>query len=272
MGPNTLIQAPLLPDGFFYGTSLGGGVGFGSVFKMDAAGNVSTIHSFAGGPTDGKHPKAGLFLNDDGFFYGTTAEGGSDDAGTIFKIDSTGATYSFQSMVCTNTAGAAPLASFFKANDGHLYLPMSICGQFNPTNDYGTLDSVSTSLTATRMHGFLCLREHHHSVGSRRSGRRQRPVRRRWVVRYAPTGFAGGIYRVISGNDVPEAVHLWTGPDGGRPHRPPRARQRRQLLRHDGKEAVASNVGTIFEVTAGGVFSTVHFFNGVDGGLPQERY
>jgi uncharacterized repeat protein (TIGR03803 family) len=267
VGPNTLIQAP---DGFFYGTSLGGGIGFGSVFKMDAAGNVSTIHSFAGPPTDGQSPKAGLFLNSDGLFYGTTSLGGSDDAGTIFQIDATGATYSVQSLVCSNTAGAGPVASFFKANDGHLYLPMSICGQFTPTNDSGTVDSVSTTLTATRSAGFYAFGNITTPYGHVVQGA-DGDLYGIASGSYAPTGFAGGIYRVTPGNDTPEVLHNFNGFDGAFPVAP-------LVLANDGNFYGTTQVlynpnfnptGTIFELTADGAFSTVHFFSGSEGADPQ---
>ena len=38
----------LAPDGLFYGTTYSGGSsGFGTIYRMDSAGNVMTIHSFA---------------------------------------------------------------------------------------------------------------------------------------------------------------------------------------------------------------------------------
>ena len=48
-----LIQAT---DGSFYGTTVQGGAnGHGTVFKLDGAGTLTTVHSFNGG-TDGAAP------------------------------------------------------------------------------------------------------------------------------------------------------------------------------------------------------------------------
>ena len=158
------------------------------------------------------------------------------------------------------------MATFFKASDGHLYLPMSICGQFTPTNDYGTLDSVSTSLVPARAAGFYAFGDITSPYGHVVQGA-DNNLYGTASGSYAPTGFAGGIYRVVSGNDIPEAVHLFTGPDGGGPIAP-------LVLANDGnfygttQGGGPGNLGTIFELTAGGTFSTIHFFNGVDGGLP----
>src|SRR5260221_12201324 len=63
-----LIQAA---DGQFYGTTnTGGTVGFGTVFRMDSAGKLTTLHSFAGSPRDGDSPSAGLIQATDSNFYG----------------------------------------------------------------------------------------------------------------------------------------------------------------------------------------------------------
>src|SRR2546421_5902053 len=51
-----LIQAS---DGNFYGTTLNGGTSdLGTIFKMDGARRITTIHSFTG--SDGASPRAGL--------------------------------------------------------------------------------------------------------------------------------------------------------------------------------------------------------------------
>ena len=53
----TLVQDS---DGNFYGTTpLGGAQAKGTVFKIDAAGNLTTLHSFSGFPGDGRRQSAG---------------------------------------------------------------------------------------------------------------------------------------------------------------------------------------------------------------------
>jgi uncharacterized repeat protein (TIGR03803 family) len=91
-GPSALIQAT---DGNFYGATYSGGDGScfggcGTVFKITAAGTVTTLHSFDG--KDGWYPQAGLLQGTDGNFYGTT--GGEYElppnctvsCGTVFSL------------------------------------------------------------------------------------------------------------------------------------------------------------------------------------------
>ena len=81
-------------DGYFYGTTYNGGsVGYGTVYKMDASGNVTILHSFGDGSiaNDGVNPDSELLLGTDGNFYGTCQAGGSAaSCGTVYKITPSG--------------------------------------------------------------------------------------------------------------------------------------------------------------------------------------
>jgi uncharacterized repeat protein (TIGR03803 family) len=64
---------------------------FGSVFKLDVYGNLTTLYSFTGG-ADGAYPVASVVMDSAGNLYGTTAYGGTVNAacpagcGVVFKI------------------------------------------------------------------------------------------------------------------------------------------------------------------------------------------
>ena len=76
-------------DGNFYGTTALGGTHFrGTTFNIDATGSLTTLHSFSGSPGEGAVPFAGLVQGADGNFYGTTALGGANSEGTVFKLSS----------------------------------------------------------------------------------------------------------------------------------------------------------------------------------------
>ena len=81
-----LVQAT---NGDFYGTTFKGGAnGAGTVFKITLSATLTTLYSFCsqGGCTDGKSPVAGLLQATNGDFYGTTADGGANNDGTIFSL------------------------------------------------------------------------------------------------------------------------------------------------------------------------------------------
>jgi uncharacterized repeat protein (TIGR03803 family) len=106
--------------GNFYGTTLWGGAhNDGTIFKLDRHGKETVIYSFTGG-TDGIAPQASLIRDDAGNLYGTTKRGGPSDAGTVFRIDPTGAEtvlYSFTG----GADGATPIASLIRDKAGNLY-------------------------------------------------------------------------------------------------------------------------------------------------------
>jgi uncharacterized repeat protein (TIGR03803 family) len=73
-------------DGYIYGTtSFGGASNQGTVFRISTNGAFSSLYSFSGGK-DGAEPRAGLVQGSDRSFYGTTALGGLDNAGTVFRV------------------------------------------------------------------------------------------------------------------------------------------------------------------------------------------
>lgn len=84
------------PGGMLFGTTyLGGANDAGTLFKMDTdGGGFTVLHDFLAAALDGGKPEAQLIVTIDGLVYGTTAGGGTDDFGTIFKLDSNGGNYS----------------------------------------------------------------------------------------------------------------------------------------------------------------------------------
>jgi uncharacterized repeat protein (TIGR03803 family) len=123
-------------SGNLYGTTSAGGAhtssmcvgqapGCGTVFKLDSAGNYSTIYSFTGG-SDGSGPEGFLTVDAQGNIYGTTDGGGyvggficSFGCGTIFKIDTTGAFFTLHAF--TGSDGAGMFAGVVLGPDGTLY-------------------------------------------------------------------------------------------------------------------------------------------------------
>jgi uncharacterized repeat protein (TIGR03803 family) len=110
-----LVQAP---DGNFYGTTSGGGLGGdGTVFEITPSGKLTTLHSFE--VTDGSEPQGGLIQATDGRFYGTTLGGGTNLDGTVFKINSAATLTTLHSFELNE--GALPFAGLIQATDGNFY-------------------------------------------------------------------------------------------------------------------------------------------------------
>lgn len=96
------IDSPLVSDGAgnFYGTAFSGGAsyqlhcefwgGCGTVFKIDASGNKTTLHDFGLTKSDGQNPQAGVVRDSAGNLYGTTRYGGANGYGVVFKLDPSG--------------------------------------------------------------------------------------------------------------------------------------------------------------------------------------
>ena len=104
-------------DGSFYGiTSAGGAAGYGAIFKFDAAGNLTLLHSF--NYSDGAYPHGTLIQASDGSFYGTTFNGGAS-YGTIFKFDAAGTLTVLHSFNYSD--GAYPYGTLIQASDGAFY-------------------------------------------------------------------------------------------------------------------------------------------------------
>jgi uncharacterized repeat protein (TIGR03803 family) len=87
----------------------------------------TVLYSFAGYPTDGGRPAAGLFMDAAGDLYGTTAYGGNNKScpgsgigcGTVFKLDTNGVETVLHNF--TGADGANPRASLIMGADASLY-------------------------------------------------------------------------------------------------------------------------------------------------------
>ncbi len=76
--------------GNLYGvTAFGGADDNGSVYKIASDGTYSTLYSFTGG-SDGGFLYGGLDIDKNGNLYGSTADGGANNQGTVFKLTPNG--------------------------------------------------------------------------------------------------------------------------------------------------------------------------------------
>jgi uncharacterized repeat protein (TIGR03803 family) len=73
--------------GNLYGSTQGGGTAGhdGVLFRLSTADQEYVLHNFAGSPSDGNLPVGGVLLDATGNLYGTTANGGASNCGTVFE-------------------------------------------------------------------------------------------------------------------------------------------------------------------------------------------
>ena len=151
--PSGLVQAI---DGNFYGTTGNGGANnAGTIFKITPGGTLTTLYSFCAqsGCPDGENPQPALIQANNGNFYGTTGNGGTNGSyGTVFEITPSGALTTIYSFCAQSgcTDGTDPLAALVQGTDGRLYGTTAKGG----ANGDGTVFKITPSGALTTLHSF----------------------------------------------------------------------------------------------------------------------
>ena len=143
-------------DGNFYGTTVGGGVidgtnAFGTVFKIDSGGNLTTLYTFTGG-SDGAEPFAAPVEGTDGNFYGTTVcggvqtcpGGGGQAGGSVYQLTPARVLTTLHRFDCS--IGCTSYAPLVQGTDGNFYGTTAT----NP----GNIFKITPSGTFTTIHQF----------------------------------------------------------------------------------------------------------------------
>ncbi len=144
------------PNGSLYGTTqTGGASNQGTIFTIAPNGSFSTIVEFTGnGVTNrGALPKAALLLANDGNFYGTTAGGGSANAGTVFRMTPAGVVTTlvdFPGQFAFDSA-AAPTGALVQGSDNNFYGTVSVGGS---SFQYGSIFKMTPAGVLTKLVDF----------------------------------------------------------------------------------------------------------------------
>lgn len=259
-------------QGSFYGTTAIGGADStgGIVFKVDLKGNETTLHSFSGSP-DGYGPLAGLLKDSDGNLYGTTANGGLYNFGTIFEVSKAGIETVLYSFSGYPADGANPAASLVRDAAGNLFGTTQYggpgpCQNNGDTEGCGTVFKLSNNGVETVLHSFgseitdgqmpiarLLLDSAGNLYGTTYSGGTQGMGT---VFKVTPSGTETVLYSFAGTPDG-------SGPEAG-------------LILHAGifygttYQGGASNYGTVFALTEKGQETVLHSFSALhqDGHYP----
>jgi uncharacterized repeat protein (TIGR03803 family) len=238
-------------DGCFYGTTWMGGVytNGGTIFKISASGACVSLYSFTGG-TDGGLPEAGLVEGSDGYFYGTTSEGGTNDSGTVFKISPSGIFTSLYSFT-DGTDGSNPVAGLVEGSDGNFYGTTEYGGAY--TN--GTVFKISASGSFTKLYAFSG------GVGGRY------PDAGYGTTSMGGTNDNGTVFRISAGSAF---TQFYAFPGGGADGFRPIGRLAKGsdgyfygATFHSGSYF---GTGTLFRISGIGAFTSLYSFNGLTDG------
>lgn len=233
-------------------------VGGGTVFRMTAAGSVTTLHTFA--PNEASGPSRLVEAND-GILYGTARAGGAFDYGSVFAVTSAGGVRMLHSF-SPGSDGFFPAAALVQGRDGDLYGTTERGGAF----DRGTVFRITASGALTILHSFAGI------DGESPDG----PVVQGRDGNFYGTTFFGGaadqgtIYRMTPSGTVTVRYSFTGGADGAVPTGAIIEAADGSLYGTTfggGDFSVGLGGGTVFRLSPSGVFTTVHAFHGGNDGI-----
>ena len=274
-GENPSAGLALATDGNFYGTTYAGGAyTAGTVFKITPKGILSTLYSFCSQPrcTDGANPPVAVLVQaTDGNFYGTTCCGGAYGQGTVFKITPSGTlttVYSFcpQGYPCVDGTGPDSLT---QATDGNFYGTTGDGGTYIGdciTYGCGTVFEITPSGTLTTLADFdvsngyvpvgLTQGIRGNFNGATLEGGQNGAGT---VFGITPEGSLTTLYSFCALADCSDG----SGPAGGL------VQDINGNFYGTTRYGGELGYGTVYELlTAAGVLTTLHSFDGADGGSP----
>jgi len=261
--------------GNLYGTTYyGGPANAGVVYKLDATGHETVLHSFTGGP-DGGNPWAGVICDSAGNLYGTTVNGGKANAGVVFMLDTT----AHETVLWSFTGGSDgghPNAGVIRDSAGNFYGTTVYGGntvqcpaQYSPAG-CGVVYKLDALGNETVLHSFS---------GGADGGNPEAGVIRDSAGNLYGTTTGGGtencylgcgvVFELGAANQETVLYSFMGGPDGFYP----KAGVIRDSAGHlYGTTAGGgtANSGVVFEVESAGQETVLHnFTGGTDGAYPQ---
>lgn len=251
-------------SGNLYGTTVWGGIKgqlcCGTVFKVTASGEETVLYRFSGINGDG-FPQDGVVRDSFGNLYGTTQNGGPNNAGTVFKIDPTGkktVLYSFT----VSADGATPMAGVVLDAKGNLYGTTSGGGS---SSYAGTVFKVDPIGKETVLYTF---------TGSNDGGSPEAGVIRDSKGNLYGTTYSGGtdclgtVFKVNANGQETVLHNFAGGSDGALPLGASLARDSTGNLYGTTPQGGSTDFGVVFKIDAKGNETILHTFSGSGGKVP----
>jgi uncharacterized repeat protein (TIGR03803 family) len=249
------------PDGMLYGSARYGGTsqyGAGTLFRLETNGSFTKLYDFNGNDDAyGYQPSAALVVGRDGALYGSTKAGGSNNYGTLFRVETDSTFTKLHDF--SGSDGSGPLVPLVVGPAGALYGTTYYSGAWG----VGTLFRLETNGTFADLHNFNHLDGINHDT----------------ALVVGPDGSlygsspAGGVYRGGTlfrwgANGAFTKVHVFDGTNGAYPSA--------ALVGTDGAlygstqyGGGRNGLGTLFRMETNGSFTTVHIFDGANGAYPS---
>ena len=274
-------------EGHLYGTTAFGGLfpgsdGVGVVFKVDASGHETVLHTFS--HTDGANPTGELVRDNDGTLYGTTVTGGDVDqcsgqgCGVIFALDPSGEEKLLHRLTGL-LDGANPTHGVIRDAAGNLYGTTENGGDLAACLNYEGAEAVVTGIPGC---GVIFKLDSagkegtHYQFGPAPDGSDPRAL----LIRDAAgnlygTTFYGGAYANGTIFKLDKAGHetvlySFTGSDDGANPWGGLVRDAAGNLYGTANHAGGScYCGTVFKLDPAGKYTVLHTFTGADGQYPE---
>jgi uncharacterized repeat protein (TIGR03803 family) len=216
---------------------------------------LSPLVSFPG--SDGADPYSPLIQAADGNLYGTTANGGNNNYGTVFRITPAGAATILYSFTGGND-GANPYAGLVQAGNGWLYGTT----EYGGTNGDGAIFQISTNGSFTALYSFTGADD----GGNPTAGLIQASDGNLYGTA-AGGDFYGTVFRITTGGQF-TLLYSFTGADDGAYPEAALFQAGDGWLYGTANQGGINGVGTIFRVSTNGVFDPLFSFNRTDGSSP----
>ena len=236
---------------------------------------LTTLYSFCSqsGCPDGSDPIAGLVQATNGDLYGTTAKGGANGGGTVFKITPGGTLTTLYSF-CSQTNcmdGVEPYAGLVQAANGDLY-GTTVAGG---ANGYGTVFKITPGGTLTMVYSFCsqtnCADGAYPEAGLVQAANGD-------LYGTTPQGGAnrgGTIFKITPGGTLTKLYSfcsegVYPGcTDGLIPDAGLVQAANGDFYGTTEYGGANGNYGTVFKITPSGTLTTLHGFNYTDGEGPS---